>query len=111
MPCSIAAFISGESLLASRVLPAPTPILAERDMSSVSDGFVGQNCSTKFKMLKNCGEVFSSTGVSGLMKSMTGAALGGAVLKDADRVCALYPACTLFTLSRSPGLNNCVRYT
>jgi len=50
MPCSIAAFNSGENLLASKVLPAPTPSLAKRAMSSFSDGTVGQNCRTKFRM-------------------------------------------------------------
>jgi hypothetical protein len=40
-------------------------------------------------MLKNSGEVFSSAGESGLMKSMTGAAFGAAVPRNADSVCAL----------------------
>ena len=89
MPCSMAVFISGESLLASKVLPAPTPILAKRAMSAFSDGTVGQNCSTKFRMLKNCGEVFSSAGVSGLMKSMAGAALGAGWPRNAESGCTL----------------------
>src|SRR5882757_3627174 len=86
MPCSIAAFNSGENLLASKVLPAPTPSLAKRAMSAFSDGTVGQNCRTKFRMLKNCGEVFSSAGVSGLMKSIAGAALGAAGRKRGERL-------------------------
>ena len=76
MPCSIAFFISGENLLVSKFIPAPTPILAKRAMSSFSDGCVGQNCRTKFKTLKNSGELFCVSGVSGLMKSIAGAALG-----------------------------------
>jgi hypothetical protein len=76
IPCSTAVFISGESLLASKVFPAPTPILAKLAISSVSDGSVGQNCRMKFRMLKNTSDVFSSAGVSGLMKSTAG---GGAV--------------------------------
>ena len=50
--------------------------LANRAMSSFSDGFVGQNCKTKFRMLKNSGDVRCSSGVSGLMKSTVGAAGG-----------------------------------
>jgi hypothetical protein len=37
MPCSMAAFISGERVVASRVVPAPTPILATRATSAVSE--------------------------------------------------------------------------
>jgi len=43
MPCSMAVFISGDSLLASKFFPAPTPILAKRSISSFSDETVGQN--------------------------------------------------------------------
>jgi hypothetical protein len=35
--------------------------------SPLSEGTVGQNCSTKFRMLKNSGDVLCSAGVSGLM--------------------------------------------
>jgi hypothetical protein len=89
MPCWIAAFNSGENLLASKVLPAPTPSLAKRAISAFSDGTVGQNCRTKFRMLKNCSEVFSSAGVSGLMKSTAGAALGAGWPRNAESVCTL----------------------
>ena len=81
MPCSKAAFISGESLLGSKVFPAPMPIFAKRAMSSVSDGSVGQNCRMKLRMLKTCSDVFSSPCVIGFMKSMSGADLGAAVPK------------------------------
>ena len=37
MPCLMAALISGESVVASRIVPAPTPILATRAMSAVSE--------------------------------------------------------------------------
>jgi hypothetical protein len=40
----MAVFISGESVLGWKVFPAPTPILAKRAISSVSEGTVGQNC-------------------------------------------------------------------
>ena len=89
MPCSMAVFISGESLLGSKVLPAPTPILAKRAISSVSDGSVGQNCRTKFRMLKNSSDVFSSSGVSGLMKSIAGAAVGAGWPRNAESGSAL----------------------
>ena len=36
MPGSMAALISGESVVASRAVPAPSPILATRAMSAVS---------------------------------------------------------------------------
>jgi hypothetical protein len=65
MPSSIAFFISGESLLASKVLPGPILILAKRAINSVSDGSVGQNRRRKFRILKHSGLVFSSSGVSG----------------------------------------------
>ena len=38
MPSSIALRISGESALASNVLPAPMPIFAKRAISAFSDG-------------------------------------------------------------------------
>ena len=44
-----------------------TPIFAKRSIRAVSEGTVGQNCSTKFRMLKNSGDVLRSAGVSGLM--------------------------------------------
>ena len=53
MPCSMAFFISGESLPESKVLPAPMPILAKRAMSSFSDGSRRAELQTKFRMLKN----------------------------------------------------------
>src|ERR1700716_3431247 len=85
----MAAFTSGESLLASKLLPAPTPSLAKRATRACSDGTAGQNCRTKFRMLKNCGEVFSSAAVSGFMKSMAGAALGAGWPRNAESGCAL----------------------
>ena len=42
MPALIASVISGDSLLASNVWPAPTPIFSKRFISSTSDGSVGQ---------------------------------------------------------------------
>ena len=45
-------------------------------MSSVSDGFVGQNFRTKFRMLKNLGDVLCWAGVSGLIQSIAGVAFG-----------------------------------
>jgi hypothetical protein len=39
-------------------------------MSAVSDGSVGQQCRTKFRTLKKWGDVFSSAGPSGLLKSI-----------------------------------------
>ena len=68
----------------TRIAPVLTPILAKRAISAFSDGTVGQNCSTKFRMLKNCGEVFSSAGVSGFMKSMAGAALDAGWPRNAE---------------------------
>jgi hypothetical protein len=48
----------------------------------VSDGTVGQNCKTKSKMLKNSSDARCSTGVSGLMKSILGAAGQTATVKE-----------------------------
>lgn len=46
---------------------ARLPIFAKRSINTVSEGTVRQNCSTKFRMLKNSGDVLCSAGVSGLM--------------------------------------------
>jgi hypothetical protein len=45
-------------------------------MSAVSDESVGQNCRQKFNTLKKPSELRSSSAVSGLMKSIFGAAVG-----------------------------------
>ena len=63
------------------------PILANRAISSFSEGWVGQNFSTKFRMLKNAGEVLSVSGVSGSMKSIAGAAFGRGVPRNSDSGC------------------------
>jgi Crp-like helix-turn-helix domain len=76
IPCSIAVFTSGENVVALKVFPAPTPILAKRAISSVSEGSVGVNCRMKFRMLKNSSDFLSSSVVSGLMKSTARAAFG-----------------------------------
>ncbi|MCY1238672.1 hypothetical protein D9M72_514240 [compost metagenome] len=89
IPCSMAVLMSGESAATSMVLPAPTPILAKRAINSVSDGLVGQNCRTKFRMLKNSSDFFSSSGESGLVKSIAGAAAGAAPPRNAESGSAL----------------------
>ena len=88
----MAVLISGERVLAPTVFPAPTPIFAKCAISSVSEGTVGENCSTKFRMLKNSSDFLSSSGVSGLMKSIAGAAVGAGWPRNADSGSALYPA-------------------
>ena len=55
-------------------------------------------------------EVFCVSAARGLMKSIAGAALGADWPRNTESGCALYPACTFFTFSRSPGLKSCVRY-
>jgi hypothetical protein len=76
MPCWTAVLISGDSVLGSKVFPAPIPIFAKRAISSVSEGLVGPNWSMKFMTLKTSSEVFCSSTVGGLMKSIAGAGLG-----------------------------------
>ena len=73
-------------------------------MISVSAGFGGQNPSTKFRILKNSGEVFSASGLSGLTKSTAGAGSGAGLPRNCDNGWTLYPAWIFLTLSMSSGL-------
>ena len=63
----------------SKVFPAPIPILANRSISAVSEGCVGQNCSRKLAMENSSRDVFCAAGVRGVTKAM-GAAAGGAAI-------------------------------
>jgi hypothetical protein len=47
---------------------------------------MGQNCSTKFRMLKNSSELRSSSTLSGSMKSTGGGAAGAGCPRNAESV-------------------------
>ncbi len=84
IPSWMALRISGLSLSASNVPSGPMPMVANRSRISFSDGSTGAYRSAKFRMSKNCGEVFSCSAASGGTKSIGGAAAGAGCLRNAD---------------------------
>ena len=89
MPSFTACRISGESRAGSKVFPPSIPSRAKRSRSATSEGCVGQNPSTKERTLKNAGDVRCSSAERGATKSILGAAGGGGLPRNCDRVWTL----------------------
>jgi len=99
----MAVFISGESLLASKVLPAPTPDFCEARHQCLLGRHRRAELQHEIQNVENCGEVFSSAGVSGLMKSTAGPALGAGWPRKRGERLHLVAGLDLLTLSISSG--------
>jgi len=81
--------ISGFSFTISIFLFGPIPILANRAISSFSDGCVGQNRSTKFMILNMSDEDFICSTVRGLMNVIGRTDFGAGLPRNSESVCTL----------------------